>query len=169
MVTWFPMSTLAGKPDSSVATVEMTAWSCTFVTAPIFTLFRSPVCVVYACGGVGMCVSAVRRSSPASLECTHATLDYVPLMTAPYHTEVLSQSSTSPTTVAEGATKALGETLGRWSNRFETCRCRDPVRGVEDGVEASEQAGINRHGAAMLPAPPPPWSIELPTQPKGSF
>jgi hypothetical protein len=42
MVTWFPMSTLAGKPDSRVATVEMTAWSCTFVTAPIFTLFRSP-------------------------------------------------------------------------------------------------------------------------------
>lgn len=43
IVTWFPISTLAGKPVSSAATVEMTAWSCTFVTAPIFTLLRSPV------------------------------------------------------------------------------------------------------------------------------
>ncbi len=34
-------------------------------------------------------------------------------MTAPYQMEALSHSSTSPTTVAEGATKALGETLGR--------------------------------------------------------
>lgn len=43
MVTWFPISTLAGKPDSREATVEMTAWSCTFVTAPTLTALRSPV------------------------------------------------------------------------------------------------------------------------------
>jgi hypothetical protein len=48
-------------------------------------------------------------------------------MTAPYQTETLSHSSTSPTTVADGATKALGESLGRWSNRLLTCRCRDPI------------------------------------------
>ena len=84
IVTWWPISTLAGKPDSREGTVVITAWSWTLVPCPMLTLLRSP------------------------------------RMTAPYHTETLSHSSTSPTTVADGATKALVATRGRWSKSADT-------------------------------------------------
>lgn len=101
-----PMSTLAGKPVSSVGTVVITAWSCTLVQFPILTLLRSP------------------------------------RMTAPYQMETLSQSSTSPTTVADGATKALLATRGRWSKRLETWRCRDPVAQTWMMGEQTEKEGM---------------------------
>lgn len=87
------------------------------------------------------------------------TLLRSPRMTAPYQMETLSQSSTSPTTVADGATKALLATRGRWSKRLETWRCRDPVeetwmegKGIEkEGMSTGEGRESRVRGSLFVP------------------
>ena len=94
--------------------------------------------------------------SPTLLPGPTFTVFLSPRTTALYHTDAPSCNSTSPTTVADGATKASGATLPYVPSSGMTGRCLSTfavVVGAEENRAAEVVATAEEEGAAA-PAPP---------------